>query len=133
MHTFVTENPLHFIRDVMHSGEAMPLVARGTPMSQALLTMSSKGLGCVGVTDAKGGLIGRVTDGDLRRAMSNDLMVRLVDAVMTRAPRTIAPDALVGEALETMEARKITALFVVEAGRPVGLVHMHDLLRIGLV
>jgi arabinose-5-phosphate isomerase len=123
---------LHFVRDVMHGAEAMPIVAGGTAMSDAILVMSAKGFGCVGVVDHDKRLIGIVTDGDLRRHMAGDLMARKVDEVMTKAPKTIAPDVLVGEALLVMEGR-ITALFAVEAGRPVGLVHMHDLLRIGLV
>jgi arabinose-5-phosphate isomerase len=85
------------------------------------------------VVDASGRLSGIVTDGDLRRHMAPDLMTRSVDEVMTAGPRTIRPDALVSEALEVMETNKITALFAVENGKPVGLIHMHDLLRIGLV
>jgi arabinose-5-phosphate isomerase len=117
----------------MHAGEAMPLVRRATAMSEAIVVMSAKGFGCVGVIDPSGALAGIVTDGDLRRHMSSDLMARLVDEVMTQGPMTIDPGALVGEALELMESNKITALFAVEGRRPVGLVHMHDLLRIGLV
>ncbi|MDQ0468260.1 KpsF/GutQ family sugar-phosphate isomerase [Labrys wisconsinensis] len=124
---------LKFVRDVMHAGEGMPVVPVGSLMSEAMLVMSSKGLGCVGVIDGEGALLGIVTDGDLRRHMSNDLMARSVDVVMTRRPLTIRPDVLVGEALETMEARKVTALFVVDGLAPLGVVHLHDLLRIGLV
>jgi arabinose-5-phosphate isomerase len=95
--------------------------------------MSEKGFGCCGVVDPTGNLLGIVTDGDLRRHMSHDLMTRLVDDIMTASPRTIRPDALVGEALELMELQKIMSLFAVEGRRPVGVIHMHDLLRIGLV
>ncbi len=109
---------LKFVRDVMHAGEGMPVVPVGSLMSEAMLVMSSKGLGCVGVIDGEGALLGIVTDGDLRRHMSNDLMARSVDVVMTRRPLTIRPDVLVGEALETMEARKVTALFVVDGLAP---------------
>jgi arabinose-5-phosphate isomerase len=123
---------LAFVRDLMHVGEQVPLVAAGAPMSEAIVAMSAKGFGCVGVVDGAGALVGIVTDGDLRRHMAPDLTTRRVDDVMTRAPRTARPDQLASEALETMEARKITALFAVDAGRPVGLIHLHDLLRAGL-
>ena len=124
---------LRFVRDVMRSGEAMPLVALGTLMSEAVLVMSSKGVGCVGVVDGQGMLAGIATDGDLRRHMAADLMTRTVDSIMTRAPKIIRPDALVGEALELMEKNRISALFAMDETRPVGVLHMHDLLRIGLV
>ncbi|MDQ0396194.1 KpsF/GutQ family sugar-phosphate isomerase [Labrys monachus] len=124
---------LKFVRDVMRAGEAMPLVARGTPMSEAVLVMSRMGVGCVGVTDEAGALIGIATDGDLRRHMAPDLMTRRVDDIMTHSPKVIRADALVGEALEVMDSRRISALFAMEGDRPVGVVHMHDLLRIGLV
>jgi arabinose-5-phosphate isomerase len=124
---------LKFVRDVMHVGEAVPLVSVGAPMSEAIVVMSARGFGCAGVVDVRGHLVGIVTDGDLRRHMGDDLMTRRVESVMTRAPRTITPGALVGEALEAMETRKITALFAVVDKRPAGIVHMHDLLRIGLV
>jgi arabinose-5-phosphate isomerase len=93
--------------------------------------MSSKGFGCVGVFDASGALVGIITDGDLRRHLASNMIVDTpVEEVMTRAPRTIAPDALVAEALELI-SRKISALLVVENGDVVGIVHFHDLLRVG--
>jgi arabinose-5-phosphate isomerase len=122
---------LKFTRDVMHDGAAVPLVRHGTKMSDAVLEMSAKGLGCIGITDASGNLVGVVTDGDLRRHMRSDLLSASVEEVMTAQPKTIRPDQLVSEALELLNSMKITALFVVEAGRPVGIVHIHDLLRIG--
>jgi arabinose-5-phosphate isomerase len=123
---------LTFVRDVMHSGKTMPLVSRGTRMSEAVVEMTSKGFGCVGVLDANGALAGIITDGDLRRHMRDDLLVRLADEVMTKRPKTVRPDQLAGEALEILNANKITTLFVVEGAKPVGLVHFHDLLRIGV-
>jgi arabinose-5-phosphate isomerase len=93
--------------------------------------MSAKGFGCVGVTDSGGKLVGIITDGDLRRHMSRDLLAARVDEVMTRKPKTIRPDQLVSETLEVINTMKITALFVVEGERPVGIVHVHDLLRAG--
>ena len=122
---------LKFTRDVMHSGTAVPLVPLGTRMSVAVLEMSAKGLGCVGITDGDGNLTGIVTDGDLRRHMRDDLLNARVEDIMTRSPKTIRPDQLVSEALELLNSTKITALFVVDAGRPVGIVHVHDLLRTG--
>jgi arabinose-5-phosphate isomerase len=101
-------------------------------MSDALVEMSAKGFGCVGIVDARGALVGIVTDGDLRRHMRPDLMTALVDEVMTGNPKTIGRDTLAGEALELLNASKITALMVADAGKPVGIVHFHDLLRAGV-
>ena len=117
--------------DVMHSGPSVPLVPLGTKMSGAVPDMSEKGFGCIGITDNSGNLVGIVTDGDLRRHMRGDLLNALVEEIMTRDPKTIRPDQLVSEALELLNSMKITALFVVDAGRPVGIVHIHDLLRAG--
>ncbi len=116
---------------IMHSGERLPLVPRGMKMSDALVVMSGKGFGCLLVTDADGRLAGIVTDGDLRRHMGPDLVGRTVETVMTPDPRTVPPTTLVAEALEIVETRKIGALIVAEGGRPVGLVHVLDLLRAG--
>jgi arabinose-5-phosphate isomerase len=126
---------LRRVRDLMHAGEAMPLAPPDTSMDRALLLMTEKRFGCLGIVDATGRLIGIVTDGDLRRAMGPDLLSRRTIDVMTTAPRTIAPDALAGEALHAMNAheRPITTLFVVDAaGRPLGILHIHDLLRAGV-
>ena len=117
--------------DVMHSGKSVPLAPLGTKMSGAVPDMSEKGFGCIGITDGGGNLVGIVTDGDLRRHMRGDLLNASVDEIMTRNPKTIRPDQLVSEALELLNSMKITALFVVDAGRPVGIVHIHDLLRAG--
>jgi arabinose-5-phosphate isomerase len=122
---------LKFTRDLMHSGESLPLVPLGTKMSGAVPDMSEKGFGCIGITDRGGNLVGIVTDGDLRRHMRSDLLDARVDDIMTRNPKTVRPDQLVSEALEMLNSTKITALFVVDAGRPVGIVHIHDLLRAG--
>jgi arabinose-5-phosphate isomerase len=122
---------LKFARDVMHTGSAMPLAKAGTRMSQAIVEMSAKGFGCVGIADDKGGLLGIITDGDLRRHMRADLLEARVEDVMTHNPKTVRPDQLVSELLEMLNSTKITSVFVVESGVPVGVVHLHDLLRLG--
>ena len=118
------------VGDLMHRD--IPLVAEGAPMSEALLVISQKGFGVTGVTDAQGALSGIITDGDLRRHMQGLLDLR-AEQVMTRGPRTISPDKLAEEALAQMQDRKITSLFAVEGDRPVGLLHIHDFLRTGMV
>jgi arabinose-5-phosphate isomerase len=123
---------LKFVRDVMHSGNSLPIVAAGTRMSDAIVEMTTKGFGSVGIVDAQGHLAGIITDGDLRRHMQPTLLQQTVEDVMTCAPLTISSDQLASEALELLNSQKKTVLFVVDAKRPVGLVHMHDLLRIGV-
>jgi arabinose-5-phosphate isomerase len=124
---------LTFVRDLMHSGARLPLVAIDAGMGAAIVAMSAQGFGCVGVQDSSGKLAGIITDGDLRRKMHDDLLRMPVADVMTKTPVTIGPNVLAGEALQILNTRKITALFVVDAiCRPCGLVHMHDLLRLGV-
>jgi arabinose-5-phosphate isomerase len=123
---------LKFTRDLMHPGDAVPLKPLGSKMSEALVEMSSKGFGCVGIVDGHGHIVGIVTDGDLRRHMRPDLMTALVDDIMTRNPKTIGGDLLASEALEILNSSKITALIVTDAQKPVGIVHLHDLLRAGV-
>ncbi len=123
---------LRLVRDVMHGGEAVPLVAMGTTMRDALVTMTGKSFGCVGIVDAAGLLVGIVTDGDLRRHLSDSLLTRTVDEIMTVRPKTVRPDMLLARAIEMLASSSITALFVLDQGRPIGIVHMHDLLRAGV-
>ncbi len=123
---------LSTVRDLMH--EDLPLVTTGTPMSEALLVMSQKSFGVVGVTDEAGRLLGIVTDGDLRRNMDG-LLSKSTEEVMTENPLTIAPGAMAEEAVAIMNERKITSLFVVDPetnGPALGLLHIHDCLRVGL-
>lgn len=122
---------LTLIGDVMHSGEKLPLVAAGTLMRDAILEISAKGFGCVGVVAPSGELAGIITDGDLRRHIDTDLLAMRVDDVMTRQPKTIAPNLLAATALQILNESSITTLMVVEDRRPVGIIHLHDLLRIG--
>lgn len=120
---------------LMHSGAEMPLIAPGTPMTEALLVISAKGFGVAGVVDASGDLVGIITDGDLRRNMAG-LLDRRADEVMTCGPKTISAAALASEALGIMNARKITTLFATDPAapaRPVGILHVHDCLRAGVV
>jgi arabinose-5-phosphate isomerase len=122
---------LMLVRDVMHKGERIPRVSVEAKMSAAVVEISSKRFGCVGVFDAEQRLVGIVTDGDMRRHMRPDLMERPVSEIMTRAPVTIEPDALVAEALEVL-SHNISVLPVVDSEKKVvGIVHLHDLLRLG--
>ena len=123
---------LKFVRDLMHKEESVPVKPLGTPMSEALFEMTSKGFGCVAIVDGRGEIAGIVTDGDLRRHMRPDLMTAKVDEVMTANPKTISGDMLASEALEILNASKITALIVTSGKIPVGILHLHDLLRAGV-
>jgi arabinose-5-phosphate isomerase len=124
---------LTFLRDVMHKGEKVPVVKTGTTMGEAIVEMTSRGFGCVAVTDGAGRMIGVISDGDLRRHMRADLPTLAVDVVMTREPKVASDTILAVEALEILNRNKISALIVVDgAGRPAGIVHVHDLLRIGV-
>jgi arabinose-5-phosphate isomerase len=126
---------LRRVGELMHTGDALPVTHAGLPMPQALLLMTGKGFGCLCVVDASGALAGIVTDGDLRRAMGPDLLNRHVGEIMNVKPLTARPDMLATEALRVMNdrPRPITTLFVLDAARkPVGLLHVHDLLRAGI-
>ncbi|HRE22359.1 MAG TPA: KpsF/GutQ family sugar-phosphate isomerase, partial [Rhabdaerophilum sp.] len=124
---------LTFVRDIMHRGEALPVVSAGAAMGEAIVVMSGKGFGCVGVVGPGGELAGIVSDGDLRRHMRPDLLMQTVESIMTRGPKTVRETVLAVEALELLNRSKITALFVLDVeGCPVGIVHIHDLLRIGV-
>lgn len=119
------------IRDIMHRGNRLPLVKMGTPMPDAMKVLAQKSFGCVVVTDDAGELAGIVTDGDISRNLNRNLSALAVDDIMTRSPRTIDQNMLASAALKTINENHIGALIVVEANRPIGLVHFHDLLRIG--
>ena len=124
---------LKFVRDLMHTGNDIPLAGVGTRISEAIAEMTAKTFGCVGIVGPDGCLVGIITDGDLRRHLGvAGVLDRSVEAVMTRKPKTVRPDQLASEALEIINSSKITALLVAEAGKPVGIVHFHDLLRAGV-
>ena len=124
------------VSDIMHGREALPLCPPDAAMSEAILIMTRGTFGCIGITGPDGGLIGIITDGDLRRHMDPGLLAVPAREVMTGPPRTIRPQALAAEALGVMNGvhneRPITSLFVVEDGCPVGIVHIHDCLRAGV-
>jgi arabinose-5-phosphate isomerase len=123
---------LKFVADVMHTGDRLPLAREDEVMAQALVTMTAKALGCLGIVDAKGRFVGIITDGDLRRHMGENLLASTAGQIMTRKPKTIASTILASAALEQINASRITVLFVVEKSVPVGVLHIHDLLRLGL-
>jgi len=123
------------IADIMHTGDRVPLAHPDSPMSDAILVMTNKSFGCIGIVDDLGRLVGIITDGDLRRHMATDLLTRRAADVMTAHPKTIRPQQLAEEALAmmNMSERPFTALFVAEDDRPVGIVHVHDCLRAGVI
>ncbi len=124
---------LRHVSDIMHTGDEMPLISKDAIMQDALITMSEKMLGCVGIVDDNGDLIGMITDGDLRRWMSPNLISEKVSKVMTKNPRTITKDILIAEAVNIMNTtgNGITNVFVVENKKPIGIVHIHDCLKAG--
>ncbi len=125
---------LRHVSDIMHTGEEMPLVSEDAIMQDALITMSAKMLGCVGIVNTQGDLVGMITDGDLRRWMAPNLIEEKVSKVMTKNPRTIRAEALIAEAVNVMNntGRGITNLFVVDGKKPIGIIHIHDCLRAGV-
>jgi arabinose-5-phosphate isomerase len=123
---------LKFVGDLMHKGDRLPLAPEHAAMAEAIVVMTEKALGCLGVVDQDGMLKGIITDGDLRRHMGNGLLALSAADIMTPEPKTVTPDLLASAALEMINASKITALFVVEDGRPIGIIHVHDLLRAGV-
>jgi arabinose-5-phosphate isomerase len=121
------------VSDLMHVEDKMPLCSWDTPMREAILIITAKSFGCVGVTDGDGRLAGVITDGDLRRHMDSDLLNQPAGEVMTAGPKTIRPQALAAEAVALMNKYAITGLFVVDEGKPEGILHIHDCLRAGIV
>ena len=124
---------LYKVDDLMHVGDELPLVATDTPMGEVVIVMTKKTFGVAGVVGADNQLIGIVTDGDLRRHISNGLFDMKAGDVMTKAPKTTGRSILAAEALRRMNEWKVTSVFVVENGEPVGILRMHDVLRAGAV
>ena len=123
---------LQKVSDLMHVGSAMPILDENTDMQRVLLEMTSKRLGCVGFINASGELTGMLTDGDLRRCLSSQILEEKAINIMTKNPKTIAKDILASEAMKIMHEKKITNIFVVEDNSPVGVIHIHDLLNNGV-
>ena len=123
---------LRHVNEIMHVGDKLPLVQTGATMAEVIRVITEKGFGCVGVLDGAGVLIGIITDGDIRRHIADGFLDHPVDGYMTRNPRVARPDTLLASAIETLNSIGILALVVVDDGKPVGLVHMHDLLRAGV-
>jgi arabinose-5-phosphate isomerase len=119
------------VKDIMRVGHSDPLIAPDTPIPQAMQAISAGGIGAVGVIE-NGKLIGIITDGDLRRKLTPEMFAKSAREIMTASPKTIAPDAPIADAIAIMNEKRITLLFAVEQGRPVGVVHMHDLLAAGV-
>src|SRR5690606_15804141 len=124
---------LSYVGDIMHVGERVPLVKAGTPLPQAVMTLAEMRFGCVGVLDDDGRLCGIVTDGDLARGLNLNLGDMLVDDLMTKNPRTVKETMLATSAMAILNQHNISALLVTDTDdRPVGIVHFHDLLRVGV-
>ncbi|KWV40243.1 D-arabinose 5-phosphate [Rhizobium altiplani] len=124
---------LSHVADIMHTGDRVPLVRRGTSVPEAISTLSRKHFGCVGIMEDDGRLCGIVTEGDLARNLTRNLSELLVDDIMTRTPKTVKPNVLATAALAKLNQHSIGALIVIDDdNRPIGLVHFHDLLRIGV-
>lgn len=121
------------VADLMHQGTEMPLVRTGTPMSEVLIEITGKRFGCCGVVDGAGRLAGIVTDGDLRRHMGGELLALPVEDVMTHAPLVVRPADLASAALGLMNRRPVTVVFAVAEDTPVGILHIHDILRAGVL
>ena len=125
------------VSEIMHAGDALPLISLDAPLSETFSVMTEKGFGAIGLVDAKGVLAGIITDGDIRRHISDDILGKTASDIMTKTPKTVRPETLVGEAMGimndvTQSFRRITCLFVVEAdGKPAGILHLHDCLRAG--
>ncbi len=116
--------------EIMHVGRSIPLVDKDEKMAKTLITMTKKSFGCIGVINSKKKLIGIITDGDLRRNMNNQLFKLKASEIMTKKPSTGDKNMLVGEALNIMNSKKITSLFICEKNKPLGIIHIHDLLRL---
>ena len=123
---------LMILNDIMHKADMLPLCEGSMLMSEALMIMTGKGFGCLGVINTQGDLTGIITDGDLRRHMGTDLLDKTAEDIMTKSPKTVSDNMLAAEALAVMNDNKIQSLFICEGSKPIGLIHLHDLLRAGV-
>lgn len=124
---------LQRVSDLMHIGAEMPLLNEDADMQKVLLEMTSKRLGCVGFINENGDLTGMLTDGDLRRCLSVQVFDKKASDLMTKNPKTITKDTMASEAMKILHDKKITNIFVVENNKPIGVLHIHDLLNNGVV
>ena len=118
------------ISDIMHKGKSLPLAKEKDKMTKTLITMTKKSFGCVGVVNKGNKLVGIITDGDLRKKMNHKLFNLTAFEIMTKKPTTGDKNMLVGEVLNIMNTKKITNLFICEKNKPIGIIHIHDLLRL---
>lgn len=123
---------LQRVSDLMHIGEEMPILEENTNMQQVLLEMTSKRLGCVGFINQNGEFTGMLTDGDLRRCLSAEILNKKAIDLMTKNPKTISKDTMASEAMKIMHDKKITNIFILEDEKPIGVIHIHDLLNNGV-
>ncbi|MCL2567472.1 MAG: KpsF/GutQ family sugar-phosphate isomerase [Alphaproteobacteria bacterium] len=121
------------VADIMHTGESIPLVKMGVSMDKAIIAITSHSFGCVGILNESGEIIGIITDGDIRRHMSADFLAKTVDEVMTKNFVSLTQDTNTSKALLAMENNKITSLFIIDDKKPIGIIHIHDLLKLGVM
>ena len=124
---------LLIVKNIMHKGNKIPLVKETMLMSNVIIEMSKKRLGCVGVTSKNKELIGIITDGDLRRHMKNRILEKTAKEIMKKNPKTINQEMFASNALELMEKNKITQVFIVQNNKPIGILHIHDCIELGLM
>lgn len=124
---------LTYIKEFMHTGEAMPLVKLENSVLDAVLEITNKRFGCVGIIDDAGKLKGIITDGDLRRHMHEDLRAKKAKDIMHHNPKTLSSEIMAAQALSVMNEQSITNMFVLEKEMPVGIIHVHDLLKLGVI
>lgn len=123
---------LQKVKDLMHKGDEMPLLNQDADINQIILEMTSKRLGCVGFVDNNGEFVGMFTDGDLRRCINNNLKQVKAKDIMTKNPITISAETFLSEAIKIMNDKKITNIFVLDGKKPIGTIHIHDLLQKGV-
>ena len=123
---------LLLVKNIMHSGKKLPLIKENVPMSTAIIEMTKKRFGCLGVVSKANTLIGIITDGDLRRHMGNSILEKKTTSIMTKKPKTVNKDIFASEALDIMKKNKITQVFITENNKPIGILHIHDCIELEL-
>jgi len=123
---------LLIVKNIMHSGKKLPLIKENIPMTRAIIEMTKKRFGCLGVISKKNKLIGIITDGDLRRHMGNGILEKTTSSIMTKKPKTVDENIFAKEALDLMKKNKITQVFVTKNNKPIGILHIHDCIELEL-